>query len=50
MSIQKMISPHPGVGGAPNEELATAARHAMLCALMCRECADDCRKALATIR
>ena len=41
MSIQKMIALHPDVDQV-NEELATAARHAMLCALMCTSCADAC--------
>lgn len=42
MSIQEMISRHPDVEGNLNEELATAARHAMFCALMCTSCADAC--------
>jgi hypothetical protein len=42
MSIDKMISLHPDVAGDLNESLATAARHAMLCALMCTSCADAC--------
>jgi len=42
MSIHKMISLHPDVGGDLNEPLATAARHAMFCALMCTSCADAC--------
>jgi hypothetical protein len=42
MSIHKMISLHPDVGGNLNESLATAARHAMFCALMCTSCADAC--------
>lgn len=42
MSIHKMISLHPDVGGNLNEDLATAARHAMFCALMCTSCADAC--------
>jgi uncharacterized membrane protein len=42
MSIQEMIARHPDVGGDVNEPLATAARHAMFCALMCTSCADAC--------
>jgi hypothetical protein len=42
MSIHKMISLHPDVGGNFNETLATAARHAMFCAAMCTSCADAC--------
>jgi hypothetical protein len=42
MSIHKMISLHPDVGGNLNEILATAARHAMFCATMCTSCADAC--------
>jgi hypothetical protein len=42
MSIQKMIALHPNVAGDVNEPLATAARHAMFCALMCTSCADAC--------
>lgn len=42
MSIQKMIALHPDVAGQVNEPLATAARHAMFCALMCTSCADAC--------
>jgi hypothetical protein len=42
MSIHKMISLHPDVSGDLNETLATAARHAMFCALMCSSCADAC--------
>jgi hypothetical protein len=42
MSIHKMISLHPDVGGDLNEPLATAARHAMFCAIMCTSCADAC--------
>lgn len=42
MSIQKMIALHPDVAGDVNEPLATAARHAMFCALMCTSCADAC--------
>lgn len=37
-----MISLHPDVGGGLNKELATAARHAMLCSLFCTSCADAC--------
>ncbi|WP_333573546.1 four-helix bundle copper-binding protein [Sphingomonas sp.] len=42
MSLEKMIALHPDVGADPNEALAKAARHAMLCALMCTSCADAC--------
>jgi len=42
MSIREMIGRHPDVGGDPNEPLATAARHAMFCAVMCASCADAC--------
>jgi hypothetical protein len=42
MSLTKMISLHPDVQGNINEELATAARHAMFCADMCTSCADAC--------
>ncbi|WP_206240080.1 four-helix bundle copper-binding protein [Novosphingobium terrae] len=42
MSIEKMINLHPDVQGAGNESLATSARHAMLCNLMCTSCADAC--------
>jgi hypothetical protein len=42
MSIHKMISLHPDVAGDLNEPLATAARHAMFCSLMCTSCADAC--------
>lgn len=42
MSIHEMISRHPDVAGELNEPLATAARHAMFCALMCTSCADAC--------
>ncbi|SEM82330.1 protein of unknown function [Sphingomonas gellani] len=42
MSIAKMIQLHPDVGDDFNEPLATAARHAMWCALMCTSCADAC--------
>ena len=41
MSIHKMISLHPDVDEL-NEALATAARHAMFCAVMCASCADAC--------
>ncbi|UXC91445.1 four-helix bundle copper-binding protein [Sphingobium sp. RSMS] len=41
MSIHKMIALHPDVKNA-NEELATAARHAMFCSIMCVSCADAC--------
>ena len=42
MSIEKMISLHPDVQGEENDKLALAARHAMLCSLMCTSCADAC--------
>ena len=42
MSIQKMIALHPDVAGDVNEPLATAARHAMFCAILCTSCADAC--------
>ena len=42
MSIHKMIGLHPDVHGELNEQLATAARHAMFCSLMCASCADAC--------
>jgi len=42
MSIHRMIQLHPQVGDDFNEDLATAARHAMFCALMCTSCADAC--------
>lgn len=42
MSIEKMISLHPDVGADFNEQLALAARHAMLCSLFCTSCADAC--------
>jgi len=42
MSLEKMISLHPDVHGDVNEALALAARHTMLCALMCTSCADAC--------
>lgn len=41
MSIHKMIALHPDVEDL-NETLATAARHAMFCAVMCTSCADAC--------
>lgn len=42
MSLEKMISLHPDVGGDADHALATAARHAMLCSLFCTSCADAC--------
>ena len=42
MSLEKMIALHPDVAGEVNLELATAARHAMLCSLFCTSCADAC--------
>ncbi|MFD1104651.1 four-helix bundle copper-binding protein [Sphingobium olei] len=41
MSIHKMIELHPDVKQL-NDALATAARHAMFCAVMCTSCADAC--------
>lgn len=41
MSLEKMIAAHPQVDDV-NEELALAARHAMLCSLFCTSCADAC--------
>ena len=41
MSLQKMISLHPHVQDE-SEELILAGRHAMLCSLFCRSCADAC--------
>ncbi|SNS30186.1 protein of unknown function [Sphingomonas laterariae] len=41
MSIHKMIAAHPDVDHL-NEELATAVRHSMFCALLCTSCADAC--------
>ncbi len=42
MSLEKMISLHPEVSGDDKEPMALAARHAMLCALMCTSNADAC--------
>jgi hypothetical protein len=42
MSIHKMIASHPDVAGNLNQELATAVRHAMFCAVICTSCADAC--------
>ena len=42
MSIAKMIALHPDVAGDINDALATAARDAMFCDLMCSSCADAC--------
>lgn len=42
MSLSSMISFHPDVRGDVNEQLVTAARHAMLCSLFCTSCADAC--------
>jgi hypothetical protein len=42
MSLEKMIAMHPEVAGDVNQDLVTAARHAMLCSLMCTSCADAC--------
>lgn len=41
MSLEKMIASHPQAHAAP-QELALAARHAMLCSLFCTSCADAC--------
>ena len=41
MSLQEMVSRHPQVENE-TEELVLAARHAMLCSLMCTSCADAC--------
>jgi hypothetical protein len=37
-----MVAAHLDVRGAVNEQLVTAARHAMLCSLFCTSCADAC--------
>ena len=42
MSLEKMIGLHPDSGDDPNDQLALAARHSMLCSLMCTSCADAC--------
>jgi Domain of Unknown Function (DUF326) len=42
MSIRKMISLHPNVGGHVNQPLGDAVHHLMYCAKMCRSCADAC--------
>lgn len=42
MSIEKMISEHPQVGGDYNEALGLAVKHAMDCAAICNSCADAC--------
>ena len=42
MSIAKMISMHPDVGGNVNEPLALAVRHALFCSAICTSCADAC--------
>jgi hypothetical protein len=42
MSIHKMMALHPDIRGALDDARATAARHAMFCAEMCRSCADAC--------
>jgi hypothetical protein len=49
MSIRKMIGLHPYVDEV-NEALATAARHAMFCAVMCTSCADACSAEEADMR
>lgn len=42
MSIEAMIAEHPDVRGDTNEALGKAARHSMLCSLICTSCADAC--------
>ncbi len=42
MSIHKMMALHPEAQGLIIDTLATAARHAMFCDLMCTSCADAC--------
>lgn len=42
MSVRKMIALHPKSEGHINEPLATAAKHAMYCALFATSCADAC--------
>jgi hypothetical protein len=42
MSIEKMISEHPDVGGDLNPSLALAVKHAMYCAAIANSCADAC--------
>ena len=42
MSLDAMIRAHPDVGDDFSPELAHAARHTMLCSLMCTSCADAC--------
>ncbi|USI71685.1 four-helix bundle copper-binding protein [Sphingomonas morindae] len=42
MSVRKMIALHPNAAGHANEPMATAAKHAMYCALFCTSCADAC--------
>ncbi|TFI56694.1 four-helix bundle copper-binding protein [Sphingomonas parva] len=42
MSIAKMISLHPDVGGKSDETLALAVRHALFCSAICTSCADAC--------
>nr|WP_232496309.1 four-helix bundle copper-binding protein [Novosphingobium kaempferiae] len=41
MSLHNMIALHPDVETL-NEDLATAARHALFCAALCTSCADAC--------
>ncbi len=42
MSLHRMIGLHPDAAANPNDELTTAARHAMFCAALCTSCADAC--------
>jgi hypothetical protein len=42
MSIRDMMALHPEAQDKMNEALATAARHAMFCSVMCTSCADAC--------
>jgi len=42
MSIREIMALHPDTGGDVNEALATTARHAMFCSVMCTSCADAC--------
>ena len=50
MSVRKMIALHPSSAGHVNEPLATAAKHAMYCALFCTSCADACSAEQADMR
>lgn len=42
MSIHEMAALHPEASSMGGDALATAARNAMLCQLMCSSCADVC--------